>query len=237
VLVPFGGAGPLHAARIAEELGIDTLCVPAHAGVLSAYGLLASDYVRFETRTQRTTVDSEAPGTVKRTFARLEAEARTALDALGLGAGIRFTHSLDMRYVGQAFEVPVELTAADLTDLSSRRLLDLFNEAHHRVFAFDDSRVNAAEIISYRLGAAVSPGAIPVLTDDATAPVDGETTIVDRGDRLRCRLLNRRAVAGAGLVRGPALVEDTTSTAYLPAGWTARLDPNHNLIMTRGNEP
>ena len=82
VLVPFGGAGPLHAARVAEDLGIQAICVPPNAGVLSAYGLLAADYVQYETWTRRVPIDAAAPGVVRATFAEMEAALRRTFERL-----------------------------------------------------------------------------------------------------------------------------------------------------------
>ncbi|MEQ9642837.1 MAG: hydantoinase/oxoprolinase family protein [Alphaproteobacteria bacterium] len=232
VLVPFGGAGPLHAARIAEELDIATICVPPNAGVLSAYGLLAADFVQYGTRTRRMTVETDTPDTVREVFAELAVEATTQFAELGLDAP-RFDHALAMRYVGQAFEVLVELPDASLPSLTADKLLDLFNEAHARVFEFDDSRVNKAEIVSFRLGAAAPPGAVPALSEaaDADAVEVGEVRIYDDGAWVDAKRLSRRHVAKGAA--GPALIEDVTSTVYLPAGWRAAIDDCDNLILTR----
>jgi N-methylhydantoinase A len=230
-LVPFGGAGPLHACRIAEELDIATICVPPNAGVLSAYGLLAADYVQYGTRTQRMTVGADTPGEVRAVFADLAAEAETSFNELGLGAP-RFDHALAMRYVGQAYEVPVELPAGSLETLAADTLLNLFNEAHARVFEFDDSRVNRAEIVSFRLGASALPGAVPALNEarDAAAPARETVRIYDDGQWIEAACLARRHADGAA---GPALIEDETSTVYLPPGWSARIDACDNLILMR----
>ena len=110
VLVPFGGAGPLHAARVADVLGIATIVVPPAAGVLSAFGLVASDFVRYESRTVRIAIDEAgAAARVRAQFAAMRADADAAFAALGLTGGRRYTHTLEMRYVGQAFEVPIPL--------------------------------------------------------------------------------------------------------------------------------
>ena len=234
VLVPFGGAGPLHACRIAEELDIATICVPPNAGVLSAYGLLAADYVQYGTRTQRMTVDADTPDQVRQVFAELAADAEASFAELGLGRP-RHDHALAMRYVGQAYEVPVELPAGALETLTADALLDLFNEAHARVFEFDDSRVNKAEIVSFRLGAAAAPGAVPALNEarDTEAPTRETIRIYDDGQWVEAACLARRHADG---VAGPALIEDGTSTVYLPPGWSARVDACDNLILTRENE-
>ena len=232
VLVPFGGAGPLHAARIAEELDIATICVPPNAGVLSAYGLLAADYVQYGTRTRRMTVEDDTPQTVRAVFADLAVEATENFTALSLEAP-RFSHALAMRYVGQAYEVLVELPDDLLPSLTAEKLLDLFNEAHARVFEFDDSRVNKAEIVSFRLGATAPPGAVPALNEAAEAGAieAGTVRIYDDGAWLDARRMPRREAAKG--VAGPALIEDVTSTIYLPSGWRAAVDDCDNLILTR----
>ena len=97
VLVPFGGAGPLHAARVAEVLGIATIVIPPAAGVLSAFGLVASDFVRYESRTVRFALDEAgAAERVREQFAAMQADAEAAFAALGLTSGLCFTHTLEM---------------------------------------------------------------------------------------------------------------------------------------------
>ena len=231
VLVPFGGAGPLHAARVAEELNITTLCVPPSAGVLSAYGLLASDFVRFDTRTSKTRVDAKAPQQVRKMFDSMRAEAISAFSALSIGDTIEFTYVLAMRYVGQAFEVPIEIDAQQLPHVSEEELVSLFSTAHHRLFEFDEERQNRVEIVSYRLGAAVAPAAIPTLRDEVQAAPRGRTRIFDQGHDIDCELAARSSLTEGGC--GPILIEDETSTLYIPKGWRFEVDSHHNLIVNK----
>ena len=227
VLVPFGGAGPLHAARVAEELNITTLCVPPSAGVLSAYGLLASDFVRFDTRTNKTRVDHEAPDRVREMFDQMGTEAAAAFASLSITNPIEFSHVLEMRYVGQAFEVPIELDAEQLNGLTEEQLVALFDTAHHRLFDFDEASHNRVEIVSFRLGAAVAPGAIPMLRDESTPAAPGRTRIFDQGREIECDLAVRSSLSEG---TGPILIEDETSTLYIPEGWYFEVDQHHNLI-------
>ena len=135
VLVAFGGAGPLHAARVAEDLDIATILVPPYAGVLSAYGLLASDYRLFETRTRRIVVDEKAPAVIRDTVGEMRGRIEERLRDMGLGNGDRRMHlTLEMRFVGQAFEVPVEIDPGALGELTAQGLLDAFIDAHHRMY-------------------------------------------------------------------------------------------------------
>ena len=110
VLVSFGGAGPLHAAQVADELGIDTILVPPNAGVISAYGLLAADYVHHASETRRLTVDAAAAAEVRRVFAAINAREAEGLADLGLRGKLVYGYMLGMRYVGQAYEVPVSFS-------------------------------------------------------------------------------------------------------------------------------
>ena len=233
-LVPFGGAGPLHAARIAEELRIDTICVPPNAGVLSAYGLLAADFVQYETRTRRVPVEDGVAAVMRETFAEMQATASAAFTGLGIGAPSGFTYTLDMRYVGQAFEVPVEIEPDAIAALTTEHLQRLFHDAHTRVFEFGGAGMQRAEIVSFRLGASVPPEVLPALAEDEGADErTGETIVFDGGAERPCKLFSRRALATAGAAAGPALIEDATSTIYIPQGWRGRVDASDNLIITK----
>jgi len=235
-LVPFGGAGPLHAARVAEELGIDTVVVPTNAGVLSAAGLLMSDYVHYRARTERTWLDADALDTVHDRFDTLRDEAIRYLHAAGVTEELTFQHILEMRYVGQAFEVSVPL-GEDLDNLTIDTIAAVFTEAHHRVFEFSKPPGDPVEIVSFRLGARARTKTFPVY-QEAVSEETGEDLepvfidIVEGGQPLRCRLMPRHAVDSTD-VAGPVLVEDGTSTIYVPPGWQARRDEAGSLILKR----
>ena len=234
VLVPFGGAGPLHAARVAEVLGIETIVVPPAAGVLSTFGLVASDFVRYESRTVRFAIDE--PGSAERIreqFAAMRAGAEAAFAELGLTSGLRYAHTVEMRYVGQAFEVPVSLDEEEIANLDAAFMRGRFNEAHHRVFEFDDSRTHRPEIVSFRLGIASPPPAIPELLTAEAAPRSDAVTLFDGGELTGVRRFNRSALLEAGECEGPLLIGDDTSTAYVPPGWRARVDAHHNVTLSR----
>ncbi len=233
VLVPFGGAGPLHAARVAEELDISTILIPPNAGVLSAYGLLASDFLHYETMTRRIPLGEGAAIEVKELFAELQARATASFWDLGIEAELHFSYSLDMRFIGQAFEITVDIDGKTLAGLTADDLLALFNEAHNRVFSFGESGMHRAEIVSFRLGASAAPEVIPALNEGiGDEVVRGQTKIFDLGEWRDCELLSRAAIATeAQGIAGPALVEDGTSTIFVPHGWTATVDAQDNIIL------
>jgi N-methylhydantoinase A len=233
VLVPFGGAGPLHAARVAEELDISTILIPPNAGVLSAYGLLASDFQRYETLTRRIPLAVGAAEQVRAVYGELQERATTSFRQLGVQGDLTISYSLDMRFIGQAFEITVDIDGEALPNLDADKLLDLFNEAHNRVFAFGESGLNRAEIVSFRLGASAPPEVLPALNEgmDDTI-VRSESQVFDRGEWRQCLLLSRAAIAGeAAGIPGPALVEDGTSTIFVPHDWTATVDYQNNILL------
>ncbi len=236
VLVAYGGAGPLHAARVAEDLKIRTVLIPANAGVLSAYGLLAADYKYFATETLRLPVDGKAPQGVRKTFARLRKSAVRELKRLGMATDHVTPHlTLEMRFVGQAFEIPVSLEAAEVEELTQEGLHAAFSEAHHRVYFHDLPPGKAAEIVSFRIGLtqpAETLPAFPALAGSASAGASTHTIFDGRG-RARARLLDRSGLASGKAVRGPAILEDVTSTIYIPAGWSGKVGAGNNLILTR----
>jgi len=235
VLVPFGGAGPLHAARVAEELGIRTILIPPNAGVLSAYGLLASDFLQYETRTRRIPLGVDAPGIVREVFGQLRDQATTSFQNLGVIGKLHFAHSLDMRFIGQAFEITVDIDDHGLTELDADGLLELFNNAHNRVFSFGESGLHRAEIVSFRLGASVPPDLVPALNKGIGDQVmRGQTRIFDQGKWRDCMLVSRAAIRNeiAG-VSGPALVEDGTSTIFVPLSWSATVDDQDNILLNQ----
>ncbi|MEM7188591.1 MAG: hydantoinase/oxoprolinase family protein [Pseudomonadota bacterium] len=228
VLVPFGGAGPLHAARVAEDLGIRTVVVPVNAGVLSAAGLLMSDYSHYRARTERVRLNAEAIPRMAEVFAELTADAEAYLADAGVSGPFRHQHLLEMRYVGQAFEVTVALDHAP-EEMTLEALQQAFADAHHRIFEFSKPPEEAAEIVSYRLGIHAAAEPVPVSPTGASPDPGRTVEITEGGITLNCAVRPRSAVTGAA--PGPLLIEDGTSTIYVPPGWTVRRDTADSLIL------
>jgi N-methylhydantoinase A len=233
-LVPFGGAGPLHAARIAEELGIATIVVPPYAGVISAYGLVASDYIKFDAVTRKMKLDAAAAEEAGRLFAEMRARLGAEFAAMRLPGELRYTHTLDMRFVGQAFEVAVEIPAARLRSLDAAYLSELFADAHHRTFMHGAKLDRPVEIVTLRVGATLPIGTAPRLERRSEAARPAETGRICLGDGwIDCRRYAAEALTPGQLVSGPAVIEGYTATTWVPPGWTAKLDPSDNLVLRR----
>ena len=233
-LVPFGGAGPLHAARIAEELGISTIVVPPNAGVISAYGLVASDYTKFDAVTRKMKLDEAAAKQAGKTFDEMRRRLAAQFTAMKLPGELVYTHTLDMRFVGQAFEVGVEIPADKLTLLDATYIAELFADAHHRTFMHGATLDRPVEIVTLRVGATLPIGAAPRLDRETVAPGAAESTRIFHGEAwVECARHAAEALVSGQTIDGPAVIEGHTATTWVPPGWRATLDNSDNLILGR----
>jgi N-methylhydantoinase A len=233
-LVPFGGAGPLHAARIAEELGISTIVVPPNAGVISAYGLVASDYTKFDVVTRKMRLDEAAAQDAGRLFAAMRERLAAQFAEMSLPGGLDYTHTLEMRFVGQAFEVAVEIPAERLQSLDAAYLAERFADAHHRTFMHGAALDRAVEIVTLRVGATLPIGLPPRFDRERLAPRDPEKAKVFHNEAwIDCARFAAEALSAGQRIEGPAVVEGYTATTWVPPGWTAELDPADNMVLRR----
>jgi N-methylhydantoinase A len=233
-LVPFGGAGPLHAARIAEELGIATIVVPPNAGVISAYGLVASDYTKFDAVTRKMKLDEAAAREAGRIFGEMRMRLANQFADMKLPGDLLYTHTLDMRFVGQAFEVGVELPANRLDSLDAAYLAELFADAHHRTFMHGATLDRPVEIVTLRVGATLPIGAAPRLDRETLAARAPEATRIFHGEAwIDCARYTSEALTAGQKIIGPAVIEGYTATTWVPPGWTAELDPADNMILRK----
>ncbi len=233
-LLPFGGAGPLLAAEIAEELNIREILVPPNPGVISALGLVAADFVRVTGITRRAALDGDAPGILRADFARFQDEATREFRRLGLDGAVDFTLNVDMRFVGQAFEVPVEIDPADLPTLTASDLAARFDAAHRRVYMHGGEAGRKIEIVGLRCGIRRPQPPLDSFRE-RDAPLIGPATAPVRvGDRtVSARMVAASSLRDGEQVVGPAMIEGYSSTTWVPPTWTAVRDAAGNILMRR----
>lgn len=237
VLVPFGGAGPLHAAQVAEDLGVTTILVPPNSGVVSAYGLLASDFIQFESLTRRGLLDDGAADVIRDTFKEMKERAYDKAGNMGLEGEFVPSLVVDMRFVGQAFEVPVEIPLAEIDSLDSRRLRRLFEAIHQKLFFFGADDDKPVEYVSFRFGLTAPLESIPLLQEpEGGSQQRTNISIFDDSEWREAMLLERGSIERDEALQGPLLMEDATSTLFVPTGWVARRDENDNIILTRNGD-
>ncbi len=235
-LVAFGGAGALHATQVAEELNIASVVVPPCSGVLSAFGLLAADYLLIESLTRRTPIEAGAPDAVREVYGELRRKLEDRFAALQLEGEVAAEFSADMRFVGQAFEIRVPLATEALMTLTQEDLEAAFAEEHRRIYHHGGGGgAKPIEIISFRLGLSALLPELPGLRSaESPAPTAERTaTVVDGGRELDCPVLARGTIAPAAQVMGPAIIEETTSTIFISPDWVARRDGADNLLIER----
>ena len=213
-LVPFGGAGPLHAAAIADELGMTRIVVPQASGVLSAVGLLVSERRRDLAESVLLTGDALTRDAIASTVERLAERGRADL-AIGSERANTFEEvraSYDLRYAGQAFELTVHGGPSPQPDA----LHQAFNTVHQDHYGFYDDEA-ALELVTIRVAVA-EPGAQPALADPGAARDGGTRTAIFDGEELQTRIVHGVPED----VAGPAIAELPGSTLVIPPGWAAR---------------
>jgi N-methylhydantoinase A len=234
VLLPFGGAGPLLAAEIAEELGLSEILVPPNPGVVSALGLLSADFVRVSGITRRTRLNDAAPAILRDAFAQFQQDAIAEFHDLGLDGPLDFTLTAEMRFVGQAFEIAVEIDPADLPRLTAADLADRFTEAHRRVYFHGGEPGRQVEVVGLRFGVRRRLDALPVFRERPMTIDQPQTVSIHlHNGTVEARLLQAAHLDPGSITTGPALIEGYSSSIWLPPGWLAQPDSHGNLLMKR----
>jgi len=234
-LLPFGGAGPLLAAEIAEELGVTEILIPPNPGVVSALGLLSADYLKVQGATRRMPLDEAAPAALRAAQAEFSTAAAREFAALGLSGAREDQLEVDMRFVGQAFEIPVKIATAELAGLTAAELAEKFTEAHRRVYLHGGEPGRRVELVSLRYSLRQRLEALPEIRERAGGMVRPETSIVrgSNGAAMQAQLVDAATLPEGAAIQGPALIEGYSSTLWVPPGWSATRDAAQNLIMRR----
>jgi len=233
-LVPYGGAGPLHAARIAQDLGMTRVVVPRNAGVLSAFGLLASNFTQFDAITRKVRADDAGAARVREIFGGLRNGLAERFRAFGVKGEIGFDHSLQMRFVGQAFELDVPVPPGELAALTGERLRQIFIDVHCRTYFQkpESLKGKAIEVVAFRVGASVPQALAPYAPPAAAASAAASrVTVYENGAKVSCGVVPSSSIGAGRPLHGPMLVTDPTCALYLPAGWTLQADTAGNFIL------
>ncbi len=234
-LVAFGGAGPMHALAMAEEIGIPRVLVPRHPGNFSALGLLAADIKHDDVRTRVGLLGERLPA-LRLAFAEMETAAREQLEREGFApAQQKLLRSLDLRYRGQAFELNVALA-------DTRLALDQIGADFHRQHRATYGHANleaAIELVNARLTAyGLVPK--PAAARHAAPGAAIEAALVERrpvwfgGRAYDCPVWDRERLPEGARLAGPAIVEEFGATTVVPPGWRGAMDEHGNLRFERG---
>jgi N-methylhydantoinase A len=238
-LIAFGGAGPMHALAMADEIGIPRVLVPRHPGNFSALGLLAADIKHDDVRT-RVGPLRERLSALRDAFAEMEAAARLQLDREGFAPEQqRLLRSLDLRYRGQAFEL--NLAVAEPRGDGALPPVDQIEadfHRHHREIYGHSNPQATVELVNARLTAY---GLVPKPAAEHHVAVGAsrDAALVERrpvwfGGRAHdCPVWDRDRLPEGIELEGPAIVEEFGATTVVPPGWRGRVDDHGNLRFER----
>jgi N-methylhydantoinase A len=226
VLVCFGGAGGMHAADLARSLQIPKVLVPRAAGILSALGMLLADFVRDYSQTELRSTDGLDTRELDDAFRRLEKRASREYDAEGVDpAAIVLERSLDMRYVGQGFEL-----AVPMGDGFERT----FHDLHRQRYGYaNPSRPSEVVNIRVRAVGRTEKPQLPQyeLKDRARVSVAGGWRMVFDGTEVNGSVIERTSLTPGSRFAGPALVVEYSTTTVVPPDFSCCVDQWGNLVL------
>ena len=237
-LVAFGGAGPLHAARLARELDIGRILVPRNPGILCATGLLLTDLRADFASTRLLTLSAAALPQIEAAFRTLRerAEAWFVEEAV-LPEARRVARTVDMRYAGQNYELSVPLPDGPVTMAILDALAEGFAAAHERMYGFI-AEGETVQLVTYRVEATgVVPKAAfraaPDAGPDASAAVVGrrDVWLPEAGGFVSCPVYDREKLRPGNRIDGPAIVEQMDATTVVLPDMTAYVEPYLNLVL------
>src|SRR5215471_2812799 len=238
-MIAFGGAAPIHAARLAEKLGIDRIMVPSGAGVGSAVGFLMAPVAYEVVRSRYVQLDEDKfdPDYVNRLFAEMHTEAEAVVKAGAPDAKLVETRTADMRYRGQGHEITVSLPAGRFDRSARETLIKLYEDGYATTFGRTIPGLSV-EIMNWtlRLDAEQPPlPEIPPQPADHPAKPRGRRPVYDPGDQdmKDVAVYHRDDLVIGSLVPGPAVIAEDETTTIVPKSFAARLSPIGAILMEK----
>ena len=228
-LVAFGGAGGLHACALAAALEIPRALIPRFPGGLSALGILRADVVKDFSKTILLPLTSpqSARRVLQREFHAIDARAMADLRREGFSRSqTKIEHLLDMRYIGQAYELTVP---------ASGNFSAAFHQAHAKRYGYSDA-ARPVEIVNLRaraIGVTPKP-ALPKIqrgAADSRAALIGKRSVYFGERKLPTRIYDRARLRAGNRLPGPAVITEYSATTALLPGWAARVDACGNLLL------
>ena len=227
ILIPFGGAGGLHAVELARALRIPKVLVPSSPGALSALGVLTADVVKEQSRTVMWPADASVPAKLSRVFAEMARDARATLRREGFAEKLqRHEQSLAVRYKGQSFELPIKQATGNIAAA--------FHRAHRARYGYAQEE-NIVEIVSARLR---SIGVVkkmkdrrrPIGSRSIAKPHDFTQTYFARR-KIRAAVYHREELSAGARLRTPCIVTEYSATTLVDGNVNAVIDEHSNLIV------
>ncbi len=233
-LVAFGGAGPVHASRLARLLRVKKILVPLAPGVFTTMGLLAAD-VKFDlVRTRVSKLEEVDLKVVGELYEEMEEEGMNVLKATG-AIETEFVKSVDIRYAGQAYELNVPLPSEVLREMTVKPLEKAFIELYNKSYGYTTG--DPIVTVNWRL---LAVGKVPrprlkavTRVGKAEEAIKGKRKVYikEYGDYLECNIYDRSKLLPEAIMEGPAIVEERTSTTVIPPKAKASIDKYSNIVI------
>jgi N-methylhydantoinase A len=228
LLISFGGAGGMHAADLARRLSMPEVLIPANPGLLSAFGMLISDYRQEYAQTVRVPSADFTPSRAAEAFRDVEARGREAMRAEGVAPeNVQVTRFVDMCYTGQSFELVVPFGPG---------FVEEFHRLHEQRYGYEDS-ARPTQVVNVRIQ----------VEGPSDTPYRPSTALEHRGDAHQARVdtlamyhdghwyeaavFDRELLQPGDRFSGPALVAEYSATTVVPPDFSARLDGRWNLLL------
>jgi len=238
-MIAFGGAAPIHAARLAEKLGISRIMVPSGAGVGSAVGFLMAPVAYEVVRSRYVQLDEGKfdPAFVNRLFAEMRAEAEAVVKAGAPDAKLVETRTADMRYRGQGHEITVDLPPGEFGAASREKLIKLYEEGYAATFGRTIPGLSV-EIMNWTLRLAAEQPAMPKAPPqpaDIPAKPRGKRAVYDPADQdmKEVAVYHRADLTIGSFVPGPAIIAEDETTTIVPKSFAARLSPIGAILLEK----
>ena len=240
VLVGAGGATAAHITALADAMGIDTIVLPKLASGLCAFGQIISDvkYNYMATAPLRLETDA-AYARIDALFGQIEAQGIAHLKADGFkGRNIVAKRSLDMRYVGQVHECTVEIGTFKVNEKSIGKIKDAFHKRHKELYTYAEptSTVEVVNIESTVYGKVEKPARMTIgkgTTPQKALKGHRDAVFSADGKRVKTPIYDGTPLGAGARIKGPAVIEEVTTTIVIEPGWTARLDASGSYLITR----
>jgi N-methylhydantoinase A len=234
VLAAFGGAGPLHAAALAYELGIAEVICPPIPGAFSALGLIGTDLRRDYVQTLHSTADAAA---LQAAFEALEQRGAAMLDRAGVAPEQRrFERTVDARYSRQSFELVVPVPPRPVDDAALEEIATAFHDRHRYTYGHDN-RGEPVLIVSVRLAAIGATPPLMIRDQVAAARTDAVKSRRQLWFRetgtVEAAIYDRRRMPAGFAAPGPVVIESLESTILVPPGWQAKMNDDGFVLLTR----
>ncbi|HIJ55281.1 MAG TPA: hydantoinase/oxoprolinase family protein, partial [Deltaproteobacteria bacterium] len=240
VLVPFGGAGPLHGVELARELNMPQIIVPAYPGIASAFGMLSADVRHDYVRTHITETGHADVDHLESLFRDMESNGSAQLGREGFsGASSVLLRYADMRYHRQAYELSIPLIKGRLSREGIENLVRHFHQSHQAAYGYTREK-EPVEFVNLRV---VALGKLPAISTSDDRPKGkkppvpiNSRRVVFNGQPVETKVYQRDSLLHEQLIQGPAVVEQLDSTIVVPPRYRAETDRYGNLMIQKGEQ-